>query len=121
VRIVHTGDVEVIDRLPALPRRIVDPQHREWTLPASESVSLDAEYAGEYRVAANGTSVRVFANFIDPVESDIGRASQSTSSPPPRRGSATQGARPSRGLGSWFYPIIAAFLVLEWIAARRKA
>lgn len=122
VRIVRTGEVEVVDGLPALPRRIVDPHQREWTLPAASSVSLDTEYAGEYRVAANGTSVRVFANFIDAEESDIGRASQGASSPPPQRAAAVQPTRrPAHGLGSWFYPIIAALLVLEWIAARRSA
>ena len=121
VRITRTGDVEVIDRLPTLPRRIVDPHQREWMLPAEASVALDAEYAGEYRIAADGTTVRVFANFFDADESDIGRASQSTSSPPTRRtGTGNTTPHTPRGLGTWLYPLAAALMILEWIAARRK-
>jgi hypothetical protein len=122
VRVIHTGDVEVVDHLPTLPRRIVDPRQHEWVLPAAASVVLDAEYAGEYRIAADGTSVRVFANFIDAEESDIGRASQSTSRPPARRAGAARAApRAPRGFGAWLYAVAAALLVLEWIAARRRA
>jgi von Willebrand factor type A domain/Aerotolerance regulator N-terminal len=121
VRIIHTGDVEVVDHLPALPRRIVDPRRHERMLQAEESVTLDAEYAGEYRVAADGTTMRVFANFLDAEESDIGRASQSTSSPPaPRAGAGGAPSRTPRGLGTWLYPIAAALMILEWVAARRR-
>lgn len=121
VRITHTGNVEVVDQLPTLPRRIVDPHQREWMLPAEASVTLDAEYAGEYRIAADGTTVRVFANFMDAEESDIGRASQSTSNPPAQRaGAANTTSHTPRGLGTWLYPLAAALMILEWIAARRR-
>jgi hypothetical protein len=121
VRIVHTGDVEVIDHLPARPRRIVDPRQHESTLPADTSATIDAEYAGEYRVAADGTTVRVFANFMDAEESDIGRASQSISAAPPRRLPAASAPAAPRGFGAWLYAVAVALLVLEWFAARRSA
>lgn len=120
VRIVRTGDVEVVDRLPELPRRIVDPHHTETILPASTSASIEAEYAGEYRVSADGTSVRIFANFVDADESDIGRATQSVSSRPPPRGAAATMHAPARGISWWLYAVAAALLLLEWLAARRK-
>lgn len=119
VRIVHTGDVEVVDHLPALPRRIVDPHQNVATLPASTSASVDVQYAGEYRVSADGTVVRVLANFVDPEESDIGRATQS-SSPPQRRAATASAPKPSRGAGAWLYAVAAALLLLEWFAARRR-
>ena len=119
VRIMRTGDVEVVDHLPARPRHIIDPHQHETTLPADTSVSVDAEYAGEYRVAADGTSLRVFANFLDAEESDIGRATQSTSNPPaPRPGAPAPGSQ--RGVGAWLYAVAAALMLLEWFAARRS-
>jgi hypothetical protein len=122
VRIVRTGDVEVVDHLPVLPRHIVDPRMNESLLPASSSASVDAELAGEYRVSADGTTVRVFANFIDAEESDIGRATQSISNPPQRKAAASAWAQaPTQGVGAWLYAVAAALLLLEWIAARRQA
>jgi hypothetical protein len=121
VHVIRTGEVEVVHDLPALPRRIVDPHHNESMLPASTSASIDAEYAGEYRVSANGTTVRVFANFVDPEESDIGRATQSIVSRPPVRESQAQTSGPQRGVGWWLYAVAAGLLLLEWVAARRSA
>lgn len=121
VRIVHTGEVEVVDGLPALPRRIVDPHHNEALFPASTSASVDAQYAGEYRVSANGTSVRVLANFMDAEESDIGRATQSVSTAPQRRAPTASAHKPTRGVGAWLYAVAAGLLLLEWFAARRRA
>jgi hypothetical protein len=121
VHIVRTGDVEVVDHLPALPRRVVDPRQHESMLPAASAVTLDAEYAGEYRIAADGTTVRVFANFADAEESDIGRATQSTSSPPPLPAHATSAPHQPRGLAAWLYAVAAALMLLEWFAARRSA
>jgi hypothetical protein len=123
VRIVRTGDVEVIDQLPDLPRRVLDPRGRETVLPAATAVRLDAAYAGEYRVAVDGTTVRMFANFMDPEESDIGRASQSGfSAPPPRRAAAAPAREsPPRGWSAQLYAIAAALMLLEWFAARRAA
>lgn len=124
VRIVRTGDVEVIDPLPALERRVVDPRQHESVLPATATARIDAEYAGEYRVAADGTTVRVFANFMDAEESDIGRATQSGLNPPPRRpliAAAAVTQHPPHGVGAWFYAAAAALMLLEWFAARRNA
>ena len=121
VRIVRTGDVEVVDHLPARPRRIVDPRQHQSMLPADTSATIDAEYAGEYRVAADGTSVRVFANFMDAEESDIGRASQSTSAAPLRRAPARSTPSQPRGFGNWLYAVAVALMLLEWFAARRSA
>jgi len=121
VRIVRTGDVEVIDHLPELPRHVVDPRRHESLLPAATSVRLETEYAGEYRVAADGTTVRVFANFIDPQESDIGRAPQAPLAAPPRRVAAAPVEGPPHGMGAQLYALAAALMLLEWFAARRSS
>jgi hypothetical protein len=121
VRIVRTGDVEVIDPLPALPRHILDPRGHESVLPATTAARIDAAYAGEYRVAADGTTVRVFANFIDAEESDIGRARQATVNPlSPLHPTAASTHLPVRGLGPWLYAVAVALMLLEWVAARRS-
>lgn len=120
VRVVRTGEVEVVDRLPAQPRRIVDPRGHEFVAPADASVALETPYSGEYRVAADDTTVRVFANFIDANESDIGRARQGSSSAPPPQAAASAAHHP-RGFSTWLYAAAAALMLLEWFAARRNA
>jgi hypothetical protein len=120
IRVVHTGEVEVVDRLPALPRHVLDPHGHESLLPADTSVALETPYSGEYRVAAGDTTMRVFANFADTSESDIGRARQGTSNPPPSH-SAAASAHEVRGLSTWLYAAAAALMLLEWFAARRTA
>jgi hypothetical protein len=121
VHIARTGDIEVIDHLPAQPHRVVDPRGHESILPDDTTARIDTEYAGEYRVAADDTTVRVFANFMDGEESDIGRATQSTSSPPVRRATLAPSQGPPRGAGTWLYAVAAAVMLLEWFAARRNA
>ncbi|MGH7786009.1 MAG: hypothetical protein ACRERC_04030, partial [Candidatus Binatia bacterium] len=120
VQIVHTGDVAVVNDLPPLPRHIVDPHQHETTLPADRTATIDTPYAGEYRVAADGASARIFANFIDPHESDIGRPPQAAFIPPaPPRAAAAR--VPGAGFATWLYAAAAALLLLEWFAARRRA
>jgi hypothetical protein len=121
VRIMHTGDVEIVDRLPVRTRHVVDPRNRTIELPADRSVAIDAAFAGEYRVAANGTAVRVFANFADSEESDIGRAKSGYIAPEPRTYRRSQAPTPPHGLARWLYAIAAALLLLEWMVARRNA
>ena len=120
VRVARTGDVEVIDHLPAQPHHLTDPRGRESVLPADTSARIDLAYAGEYRIAGDDDTVRVLANFMDAEESDIGRATQSTSAPPPRRAESTPTQGPPRGAGAWLYAVAAALMVVEWLAARRS-
>lgn len=120
VRIVRTGDVEVVDHLPARPRRVVDPHQHESILAADTLARVDAAYAGEYRIAADGTTVRVFANFSDAEESDIGRATQAISAAPPLPAAAAI-PHPQRGVATWLYAVAAALMVMEWFVARRRA
>jgi hypothetical protein len=120
VRIMHTGNVEIVDQLPLRTRHVVDPRNHKTEFPADRSVAIDAAFAGEYRVAANGTAVRVFANFADSDESDIGRAKTGYVAPEPRT-SRRVDAAPPRGVAPWLYAIAAALLVLEWMVARWRA
>jgi hypothetical protein len=118
VRIVRTGDVEVVNHLPAEPHQVIDPHGRQSMLDPSTSVSVDAAYAGEYRVASPGAPVRVFANFRDAEESDIGRAGQAAAAAPPPI--AAPIPQPQRGLGRTVYAAAAGLMLVEWLAARRR-
>ena len=124
VHVVPTGSVDVIEALPDLPRLITDPRGRQTTLPAEAVALVDADLAGEYRVSADGTEVRVFANLADAEESDIGRPAArphevapvaAQAAPPTRRSHATS------TIGWGLYAAAATVLVLEWLLARRQA
>lgn len=119
VRIVRTGETTAIDSLPAEPRRLTDPRGRESRLPADTAVRIDAEYAGEYGVTADGTAVRVFANFVDAEESDIGRAPRPATDETPARLNARRMPAPRHGFGSWIMAAAGIILFAEWFAARR--
>ncbi len=120
VRIVPTGTAEVLDTLPAEPRRITDPRGTHTTLAADAPVVLDTPWAGEYRVAANGTEVRVVAHLLDPVESDIGRPPMAPSrvSAPPAGSSRPAGAQSTAR--PWLYALGLVLLLAEWFVARRS-
>jgi hypothetical protein len=120
VRIVQTGEVGVIDELPAAPRTITAPDARTTVVAADAPLTIEAARTGEYRIDAGGTSMRVFANFIDPLQSDIGRARQTTSRAPVRAVASTPTATP-RGWSQRLYLIAAALLLVEWFAARGRA
>lgn len=124
VHIVPTGSVDVIDALPDLPRRIVDPLGRQTTLPADQVPLIDADLAGEYRVSADGTEVRVFANLADAEESDIGRPAARPHEVAPvaaQAGPVTRRSRATSAIGWGLYAAAATLLVLEWLVARRRA
>ena len=120
-RIVPTGSVEVIEGLPTLPRHITDPRGRQSTLPPDSLPLIDTRLAGEYRVAANGTQVRIFANLADAEESDIGRPAARAHIVPPVVGSASAAPPTGDVFGRWLYAVALALLATEWLAARRHA
>lgn len=119
VRIVPTGTTEVIDALPPEPRHITDPRGAQATLPADRPVLLDTPWAGEYRVAANGTEVRVLAQLLDPVESDIGRPPAVPSLVSGESGGLPPLAPTEPAARPWLYAIGLALLLVEWQLARR--
>ncbi|MDX2169923.1 MAG: BatA and WFA domain-containing protein [Deltaproteobacteria bacterium] len=119
-RVVPTGSVEVIDALPPLPRHIADPRGGEVDQPADAPALVDARFAGEYRVSADGTQVRVFADLSDAEESDIGRPAASPFLAPASPARADQNAPRGHGLGAGLAGIAMLLLPLEWMAARRR-
>ena len=120
VALARTGSVEVFDHPPDLAPVVVDPHGRTWTVPRDEPVSIETRWAGEYRIFANGSSRRVLASMIDPVESDIGRTAERVST-----SARTIGGGTARGsgthFGAWLYAAAAALFLLEWMIARRLA
>lgn len=120
-RVVPTGSVEIIDALPPLPRHIADPRGGDTTQPADAPAVVDARYAGEYRVSANGTQVRVFADLADAEESDIGRPAAAPFLAPLTPAREPGNAPRGRGFGWWLAAAGAVLLPLEWLAARRRS
>lgn len=121
--VVRTGEVYVFGQLPAQPVRVRDPHGATQTLPASQT-SLEPLFAGEYRIAADGTGRTVLANFVDPLESDIGRASREPPLVPTslqqadaKRADAARHV-PQNDYGGWLYAAALALFVLEWAVAR---
>jgi len=121
--VVRTGDVQPLPPFPAQPVQVQNPRGDVSTLAPSQQ-SIQPLVAGEYRLSSDGTRRTVLANFFDPVESDIGRASKE---PPvfhhaaltPAGGLAAPRVTPRDDYRCWLYAVAAALCVLEWIVARR--
>jgi hypothetical protein len=121
--VVQTGEVYALGQLPAQPVRVRDPRGTIQTLPANQT-TLEPQFAGEYRISADGTGRRLFANFLDPLESDIGRGSKEPPiAPTGVQPAGTVHAEPVRRVpqndySAWLYAAALALFVLEWAAAR---
>jgi VWA domain-containing protein/aerotolerance regulator-like protein len=121
--VVNTGEVRDLGPFPQRPVMVRDPRGVQYALD-TEPPMLQPRFAGEYRASADGTRRTVFANFFDPVESDIGRASKEPPAPSPRPAASAAHAAPAadasgRHYGMWLYLLAVALFVLEWGAARR--
>jgi hypothetical protein len=118
--VATTGTVLPVPGLPAHPAVAIDPHGRRIDLGDGGHASLEIQHAGEYRISADGTNRVVYANFFDPIESDIGRAAKE---PPvaPRPVRATPLAAPTARseFGWWWFALALAVLLLEWWAATR--
>jgi len=120
-QVMRTGEVQALGPFPATPLRVQDPRGGVATLPAGQ-VTLQPSFAGEYRVSAGGRTCTVLANFFDPQESDIGRASKEPPALPAVRPVAhfePSAHPPASDYRTWLYGAAAALFVLEWVARRR--
>jgi hypothetical protein len=121
--VVRTGDVYAFGPLPAQPVRVRDPHGALQTLAASQT-AIEPLFAGEYRISSDGTGRTVLANFVDPLESDIGRASKE----PPVAPSALQHTASERSAAArpvpqdpyhgWLYAAALVLFLVEWTVAR---
>jgi hypothetical protein len=121
--VIHTGEVYAFGRFAAQPVRVHDPHGQIETLPATQT-TIEPQFAGEYRIRSDGTSRTLLANFIDPAESDIGRASREPPIAPTsvlqaaaQRGGAVRHV-PQNGYSSWLYAAALTLFVVEWAVAR---
>ncbi len=122
--VVNTGEVRSFDDVPAEPLQVRDPRGTTSTLPPGQP-TLELRFAGEYRLGSDGSSGTVLANFFDPTESDIGRASREPPifpaiKPGSERPAAAQGASPD-DYRRWLYGVAVALCVAEWAVARRRS
>ena len=104
-----------------MPRHILDPRGVETTLPADQIPLIETLLAGEYRVSADGTEVRIFANLFDAEESDIGRPASRPHEVAPVVGRGPRQARAAGGISWALYAAAATLFVVEWLIARRRA
>jgi hypothetical protein len=119
VLIRHTGEVYTSQGLPDQMRRVVDPSGQVTVSPPGESLRIELLHAGEYLVATDHDQHRLYANFVDPIESDIGRdAPEALTDRQPGTGTAPpkSGKTPFDG---WLYALAATFFFVEWIVALR--
>jgi hypothetical protein len=121
VSIVRTGDVQLMENLPKLQRRVVDPEGRGQLHAADGALALEAVQAGIYQISVNGSRYRVLANLFDPEESDIGRSSEL----PPHIAAVTgkQAVRVPAGstFSSWLYLLALLALLAEWTISTRTS
>src|ERR1700687_1468565 len=118
--VINTGEVQTIDAPLPLPVHVLDPCGRRTTLPP-EQTTVEPSFAGAYQLSFDGTRRTLLANFFDPAESDIGRASReppSVVAARPPRAPLPQNLRGSE-YGRWLYYAAAALFLLEWLVARR--
>jgi hypothetical protein len=116
--VVTTGSTHTLGGLPPLPRHVTDPHGRVTTIAPDRVLALEALHAGAYQIAANGTRREVLANLFDAAESDIGRASQPASLPPPPAAADKEAPpRPRYVFTPWLYALALFILGCEWLVA----
>lgn len=119
--VVKTGGLAALSGLPAdLPLAVEEPRGRTTTLPAG-TTEMEADFAGEYRVRADGSRRTILANLFDPAESDIGRGARERPLDRPPAEAPLEPVGAKRPYGWWLYAAAAALMLLEWIAWRRTA
>jgi hypothetical protein len=116
-----TGDVWAWDAAPAGALVVRDPRGGEMEVPAG-AATIELPFAGAYSVSAGEQERVVFANFLEPTESDIGRAARRSideSGPSPARFRTQDAPAGRRPLERWLYLLALALLLSEWAIARR--
>lgn len=116
----RTGEIHTFQSKLHRPARIIDPLGRAEEFRPGDPLRIELLHAGEYRVETDENRNRLYANFIDPVESDIGREAEGTSvsvQPVTVRSRVTSG---KKSFDAWFYALAALFLIVEWMVAVRR-
>lgn len=117
--IARTGDTYTDPEPPPGPRHVTDPRGGVAVVAADRPFALDLVAAGAYTIDAGNTSRRLWANFSDPAESDIGRPPDPAQPPLPiARGPSR--AAPRAEFGHALLAVGVALLLLEWIVGSRE-
>ncbi|MCK6556025.1 VWA domain-containing protein [Candidatus Binatia bacterium] len=122
--VVRTGETADLGRFPTDTVTVDGPQGATRTIPGPQ-VAFEPVLAGAYRVRSDGVSRLVLANFLDPTESDIGRAGRDASSELPAaapRSTADRRSRPPSVSAAqpWLYAAALVLLVVEWALWTRR-
>lgn len=118
VVIQRTGEIHTFPNRSDQSGRIIDPLGRVVEFHRGEPFRVELLHAGEYGFRTGASRSRLFANFIDPTESDIGREEEAPSA---TRAVATQAtvAPVGKSFGAWLYVLAALLFVAEWVVALR--
>jgi hypothetical protein len=119
VVIQRTGEVHTFQNVPDQIRRVVDPLGRPSESRSGESLRLELLHAGEYRVATDRDTYRLYANFVDPIESDIGRGAEELRAGPQPAGAQAPVAAGKSRFDAWLYALAAVLFIVEWVVAIR--
>jgi len=122
--VVRTGEARDVGPFPTDTVTVDGPRGTSTTLPGPR-LAFEPLLAGPYRLRSDGVSRVVFANFLDPTESDIGRAGRDESGPAPlvtRRTAAERQPRPpaTPGARPWLYAAALVLLAVEWALWARR-
>jgi hypothetical protein len=121
--VANTGEVRSLGPFPERPVRMRDPRGTEYSFDEREP-AIEPLYAGIHQLRSDGTRQVLLANFIDPVESDIGRGGKEPPAPgvPDASGTVTgtSVSLPQHPYGAWLYALALALFALEWGVARRE-
>jgi len=120
VVIQRTGEIHTFQGRSDRPGRIIDPLGQAVDFQPGEPFRTELLHAGEYRIDTDGDKSRLYANFIDPVESDIGRETEEARVVAQTvTAQSTTTTADKKSFDWWLYALAALLFVIEWIAALR--
>jgi hypothetical protein len=119
VVVQRTGEIHSFQSRSDRVGRVTDPLGKAIEAHPGEPLRVELLHAGEYRVLMNGNKSRLYANFVDPAESDIGRGAKETQVAEPAARPRTTIASSRSSFDGWLYALAALMFVVEWMAALR--
>lgn len=119
VVIERTGEVYTFQHLGDRVRRTVDPLGQVSEFRAAEPLRIELLHAGEYRIGTDRDTRRLYANFVDPIESDIGRGVDETYVASQPIAAESSVAPTKTSFDVWLYALAAMLFIVEWMVAIR--
>lgn len=116
----RSGGATTLTAAPGETFTVTDPRGSVSSFVPPASGSFETPVVGVYSLESARRSVRILANFLDPQESDIGRAARAPLGPAAPTPSSRRSAPRGGSFDRWLYLVVAAGLLVEWGVARRR-